>query len=351
MDWTIAQEALRLGLLLFLGVRQSTRISMMARCTMKRLSGLVGLACLGVLVLPLLIAQAQPKLSLLRQVQKPKGNADVPRLIKELTDSKEEVSEAAVKALGETGLNAIEHLLKIFEKGDAKTRPMAARVLAQLRLNAIKAKRLELAESIEKVLLEALRDPDGLVVYAASAALTSEEPRSKKAISYFIEILKSDEKTAQVRGAANRGLRKFGPAAAEAIPVLLDCLNNKVERAPDVAGKSQEEKNEAYEKSTHYVDGERGTIGGTLLAVGPKDKRVIAALYKVLRNPKEDEQFRAGLAIGFSKMGETGQAILPDLMQILKETKGRTKEEGPLELRAAVVKSLSSLKLSGPFHK
>jgi hypothetical protein len=96
----------------------------------------------------------------------------------------------------------------------------------------------------------------------------------------------------------------------------------------------------------HYLEGERGVIGRVLATVGPKDERVIAALSKVLRNPKESNDVRGGLAFRLSQMGEPGQAIIPDLMQILKETSGKKKDNDADSLRQEVLLSLCNLKLS-----
>jgi HEAT repeat protein len=274
-----------------------------------------------------------------------KGKPNFSRLIKDLTDPNERVSEGAVDALGKTGIDAIEELLKAFEKGDAKTRPMVAHVLGKLRLAAIKAKEIEMAESIEKILLEALRDPNDMVVNKASNALTAKEPRSTKAVPIFIEILIDDDKTHLARAAACGGLTELGPAAADSIPVLLDCLKNKVGRQPDIKGKSPEEVYLAYQNSKHYVDGERSALCYVSVAVGPNDERVMMALTACLRNRKEEEAVRIVAALLLSEIKGAGQAIVSDLVQILKETTDKKKKTDPNSIRWAAVASLAKLKI------
>jgi hypothetical protein len=198
---------------------------------------------------------------------------------------------------------------------------------------------------MEDALLKCLRDPNHYLVSSASDGLMGLGHPSKKAIPIFIEILESKDSTHLARSAAWGGLRDLGPAGSDAIPTLLKCLSTKVEKDLKLEGKPQHEVREILENAKDYVPGERASICSVLAIVGPKDERVFAALRKAAFDRKESRYARTAAMWHVANMGERGQVIIPELMNVMKETSGA---QGGSEgmLRSTAVAALGKLKLS-----
>ena len=143
------------------------------------------------------------------------------------------------------------------------------------------------------------------------------------------------------------GLERFGPEAAESIPVLLDCLAKK-EHKLDFGGKrpSAEEIRQAVLSSKKYVEGERASVCRILAAVGPKDDQVTTTFRTALANPKEDIFVRAASATELAKLGEPGQAAVGDMIAFLQQTADRKKDGYAFGPRISVIRSLGELQLT-----
>ncbi len=278
--------------------------------------------------------------------------AEIEKLVKDLGSKNEKTANNAIESLEKIGQLAAGDLFDVVhEKKDSKMRSNAILTLGLIRQKAAKEKDDAATEVIEDVLLRQLRDPDGEIVNAAAGALTGNMPRSKRAIPELIAILRSDDKPYLARAAASVGLQNFGPEAAVAIPVLLECLQHKVEHKIHVEGKTALERAEKYRQafltSKKYVEGERAGLCRVFRAIGPKDARVVSAMSKILKNRTEHPLLRGGAAHFLVESAtDAGQAALPDIVDALVET-GEKKKDFPFSiLRNILISALGHVKLT-----
>jgi HEAT repeats len=271
-----------------------------------------------------------------RRVENLLEELDVKKLLGKL-EGEQEQSDAAYATLTKFGLNHGEELLRIYKTADDKSKAKLAVVFGKVRAAAIERKRIDLADDMEEALLRCLREPNHKITYPTIWALTKVGPPSKKSIPVLIEILDKKGASWEVRSAAAWGLTNHGPSASEAIPTLLKWLNAKPDRKPMSESDEKEE------------DRGRASICLALASVGPKDEGVYAALKKAVLDRKESTLVR-GVAIScVANMGERGQVIIPELVKILKDTRGTESVPERFEewkLGWSSVLALGKLKLS-----
>ena len=227
---------------------------------------------------------------------------DVPRLINDLADPDDEAAEKAILSLGKVGLACVDPLFRAFEKSDNLTRTRVVQVLGLLRHTAIKENRDALSVKIEDLLVKALDDSHLPVIGYSAMALSFKEPRSRKAIPVLISNMRreqrKDDKADVISGSASLALRRYGPDAAEGIPVFLDILSN-----------------------TKNAEWRRASAGVALASVAPKDPRTIATLTRTVRNDKERLEFRTQVAsIMVCDPKDGAQGIMGDVFGLLEAT-------------------------------
>ncbi len=127
----------------------------------------------------------------------------------------------AIDALEEMGDPAIPMLIDMLDDGSVDARVNAAEALARIGNPP--------AEMVIPVLIEALRDENQSIRLRAARALDSMGESAKDAVPALMQLL-NDERPGKgngVRKHAIRTLGKMGPAAKEAIPLLIGILKGK----------------------------------------------------------------------------------------------------------------------------
>jgi HEAT repeat protein len=265
------------------------------------------------------------------------GTPAVPALIQALKDESWVVRQVAAWVLGEIGdPQAVPALLQA-HKDDWYVRKAVEEALEKIGLPAVPA------------LMEALKDENGDVRYAAALALG--KIGDPQAVPALIEALKDKEGDARVIAIVAKALAKIGDP--QAIPALLEALNDEKRRARRVMSAPLEEIGDPQEvlpdllevledrdKNVRWVAAEAlGKVGDrqALLHAGleallkyeeesmrdalakalgePCDRQAVPALIQALKDEKWEMRQAAAWALG--KIGDP-QAV-PALMKVLKD--------------------------------
>jgi HEAT repeat protein len=246
----------------------------------------------------------------------------LPALAEALQDKDKGVRAAAAYAMAAIG-PAAEHvapLLRALADEDSIVRFAAARALGRIGPAARKA---------GPALVKALDDKE--VAYPAAEALARIGP-PREAIPAFIRLLKKDDAAnkgrllyaeGERREAAN-ALGKIGPAAAAAVPALIERLQDKTETGPGL-----------------FSPNIRGAAARALGKIGATDKRVLPALIKGL----DDEATLGDAAAALGDLGPAAAEALPALLKKSKELAAKPTVKSPEDFWAAdgIIKALSGI--------
>jgi len=238
----------------------------------------------------------------------------IDELIRRLGDKRFTERERAAKDLIEIGGPALEPLGKAKNDPDAEIARRAKECIAAIDLNIKVAalvagledsrveERIKAAKGLKDLresargalpaLVRALDDPDPNVRLPVMGSLSYMGAQSKSAVPKLIAILKDKQAGDFVRFSAGGCLQFIGPAAEEALPVLLQMLETEKD-APRL--------------------GAVIAIGG----IGAKDERVIPALIKLLADADPGAQFSAARVLG--QIAKSPATVVPALVELLKK--------------------------------
>jgi HEAT repeat protein len=236
-------------------------------------------------------------------------------LIRKLGDKRFTERERAQKELAEMGEPALEPLRKAVASADQEVAARARICLPLVELNIKVAEclpglrdprlevRLEAAQQLAKLrgpgwrkavpdLMRALDDPDLKLRDLALIILAGIGEDSKPAVPKVIAILTDKQLSADLRWRAAQCLQYIGPAAEEAVPVLLRMLGTETGLP---------------------LMGAVNALGG----IGSKDERVIPALIKLLADADPRIQFNAAAVLG--QISKSPATVVPALVELLKK--------------------------------
>ena len=200
--------------------------------------------------------------------------AAVPALTEALNDTDERVRKSAVYALESTGWDSestTTALIKLLKDSTTDIRHAAARVLS----------RVEVGSNLAlPVLIEDLKK-NSEIRWSAMWALDSHGVQAKNAVPMLVDIL--NDPPYEHRAQAARLIGKVGPGAKNIVPLLLKCLNDREEAV-------------------------RVAIAVALLQVEPgSESKIEPSLLKLAKAKIEKERERASSAYG----GAPGPGIAP----------------------------------------
>jgi HEAT repeat protein len=158
-------------------------------------------------------------------VLKTGGAKAVPMLIEALADADLQARYAAAEALGAIGPDAVAALVEALQSGDPLVRTGAARALALIGPEA---------RTALPALSATLHDDTTLVAVMAATALGR---IGKDAVPVLSQALE-EQKAVTVRRTVLEALRRLGPEAAEAVPVLLKICNDIDDPVYDLAAET-----------------------------------------------------------------------------------------------------------------
>jgi HEAT repeat protein len=190
-------------------------------------------------------------------------------------------------------------------------RLMAISELAVMEMTSLK--------KVQGAMLRAVHDADEGVVMVAMGALTKDASRPKSLIPILLKLFRDEKTSEQLRRLAVLGLGRYGPEAAIALPDLFRAYRDQ--KSPLRIG-----------------------AGGALAKIAPMEKDVLASLLKVLNDQKEDPGIRGAAAATIGQMGEPGKPAIPDLFEVLKETKRAGEQEKYFSFRKNTLMALRWLK-------
>lgn len=219
---------------------------------------------------------------------------DVPGLVTALKDDDAEVRLEAASSLIEIGPGAGDALTALLEvlKGDedSRVRALAAYALCEIRPDA---------KEVVPALIEALKDKNLRVRSEASSALAR-----LKAVPALIEALEIEDN--QCRFHAAYALGEIGPYAREAVPGLIEALNDK-----------------------EFADGGQGAAIG-LGKIGPGAKQAIPDLIKSLNENYAPIRREATTALG--KIGPQTDGVVPKLIECLEDEDSSVRKNAAVAL-------------------
>jgi HEAT repeat protein len=151
----------------------------------------------------------------------------IPVLIEALKDRQPEFNLAptVAKALGKIGKPAVPALIEALEVKDGKVQAYAAMALKQIGMDA-KAAVPALIEVVKKY-----KDPAHIARLNSIAALGKIGPAAKDAVPLLIDISKEKPPLSAARLAAVTALGQIGPEAKAAAPTLIDLLGEEETKA------------------------------------------------------------------------------------------------------------------------
>jgi len=216
----------------------------------------------------------------------PKARRSVRSLIRAVSDKDESVKYEAIIALGKIGPRArpaIRTLAALLKKQDGQTRMLAARALAGIGNTSI------------KTLVRTLKSRDRKIRAPVMDALVETGPASVK---HLVKILRSrprydrqqEQKDWSVHRCAAEVLGKIGQDAADAVPALVDMLEDS---------------------------GIRKTAAEALGNIGPGAVDAIGDLSSALKD--EDKELRKIAAKALGKIGAEAEYAVRDLTMVLKD--------------------------------
>lgn len=243
-------------------------------------------------------------------------------------DSKSKI--AACKDLADYSsafVSFVSHLRALLERdNDPEVRIEAAKTIGLIGPSAAVAGR----GPVVKTLAKALDDPDERVRIAALDGLRGVAPFSKKALPQVIAMMK--HKSAVIRHKAIGVIFDFGPDAKEAVPALIEALNDPDPGIPGKVGSVRayammalrqigpeaKEATEILLKLNDLKDEELKELAlGALTKIAPKDKKLMPLLLQTLKN-KETPGLRAAAAFALGSLGAEAKEAIPDLIATIK---------------------------------
>ncbi|MBI3462390.1 MAG: HEAT repeat domain-containing protein [Planctomycetes bacterium] len=258
----------------------------------------------------------------------PSARAAIPALIETLADQSPpqkymsrkgpppEAGPQAAKALAQFGEEAVPQLIQALENENPKVRAGAARVLGLIG---------DKAKAAEPTLIEALDDTDHEVRVSAATALSQIGADSKSAVPKITQLFRQAIENDWHRNAYDAemlaaALGRFGPAAKEALPVLINALENRFrlldEAVVALLQIGPDGLPPVIKLLSHEDQGRRSFAAAALGSIGPKAKPAVPALIRAL----EDEYYgvRLDAAETLGKIGPEAKAAVPGLITLLK---------------------------------
>jgi len=155
-----------------------------------------------------------------------------------------------------------------------------------------------------------LQSPDEGVRFGAARGLWLKGPKAKEAIPDLINAL--EDQTAKVRGYAARALAKMGPDAKGAVPVLTELLGDQAEYSiatwVDTGGFGRPAKRQMYV---------RANAAEALGSIGPDAQTAIPTLLELLQDSQADVRKAAADALG--NLGPASKEAVPALTALLSD--------------------------------
>ena len=276
------------------------------------------------------------------------ANTAIPYLIKALVDKDRQVRKSAAKALGKIGPAAVEampQLIRAFEDPHASVRSSAAQALGAIGIPAPEAL-MQLSTSLEdrnllvrSCAVEALGKlgAEEAEIARLVEAAADAEPDSEVVLLLGETLLNAD---LLVRRQAADALGKMGDAAAQAIPPLVQALEDqdadlRISAAAALArtGPADEALPQLIAALADHHAEVRGSAAEALGMMGPAAAEAVPQLTRGLKDPDSDVRKSAAEALG--KIGPSS----PDAVQQLLEAF----EDADYFVRASAAKALGSM--------
>ena len=204
--------------------------------------------------------------------------------------------------------------------------------LGHLRREAIADGEDRIEEAAEELLLKLIQDDKVYIVNCAVAAITFKAPRPMAGVKLLIRLLREDKSVDDPdrskltkRALYILGLGEYGLDAVEAIPFLIEALKDR----------------------EHYTN-TRGPIVRTLTNIDPRNKDVIAALRRELRDERNtanrwDMVVIANVAACLGKGGPSAKEAEPDLIALLKRVQNMADSVERDRIRSLCARSLGDI--------
>ncbi|MBY0523249.1 MAG: HEAT repeat domain-containing protein [Gemmataceae bacterium] len=273
------------------------------------------------------------------------GAPAVPEVINGLADAS--TAPAAMVVLADMRDTALPGMTKALTHEDPKVRAQVCLVMRDIadrdnNPQGEKDERSSVRESAPAV-AKLLKDKDPAVRGAAAAAL-SQIGGEVGIIPDLTEALKDANNPADVRAAAARALRRMGPDARDAAPVLIEGLKDGDEKvraaSAGALGKVAYGREETMPKGTvgglrqALADGKapvRGEAAKSLGELGVQPKTVVPELITALKKEK-DPRAQAQMATALGRFGDDAESAIPTLAGLLKDKEPGTAEAAALAL-------------------
>jgi HEAT repeat protein len=244
------------------------------------------------------------------------GADDVPELVKGLKDASAQVRAESAEDLGLIGPQAKAAIPNLSEATKDRDR--------QVRLGAVIAlARIDVNQSPPGLasLIEELKDKDPAVRLGVIEALGDIGPPARPAVPALIELLKDADATIRFRSAESLGW--IGEALA--VPALAELY--KIDRArygqsetvADALKRIGPQAKAAIPIMIEMVKGRDRTAAEVLAAIGPEAKAAVPALIEALKDKELYFSIQAAMGLAYIATPEATEAVVPFLLKIIKE--------------------------------
>jgi hypothetical protein len=134
-----------------------------------------------------------------------------------------------------------------------------------------------------------------------------------------------EDKDESVRTKAFSALREIGPAAAEAVPALIEALKDKDKRVRRYAAEALGEIGPKAEKAVPVLinalkDKDEYVRSNAAFALGKIGKKAVPVLIQALKDKDKSVRYEAAWALG--KIGPKAEKAIPALIETLKDYEG-----------------------------
>jgi HEAT repeat protein len=239
----------------------------------------------------------------LQSLELPARTQAIPALVNALTDSNEEVSQLAHRALVSCGVNALPELRRALTHENRKVREIAIESIGLLS---------SAGDEAVPALIRLLKDESRTIRLKTIVALGNIGPGARKAIPVLLEMVKDKNAPLEGRQHAIRSLGAIRVDSVRVLPVLVEMANN-----PDLALWAAD------------------SLGGLEYS-----SALVAALVKLIKlSPLPRVRIEAARSIG--RLGSEASIATPDLIEAL-DGKGIDDRAMMIEYRRQLICSLRS---------